>query len=87
MSQTNHAETEALLEQLLDASLGLMESRAMHCLTVADWLVLARAIAKAKGEPWKAADFLRPEDLENIAEDCADEWDEATDGPLPSLEG
>jgi len=53
-------------------------------LTIEEWTDLARAVAACQGR--KTADYLTEHDLEDIAERYALEWDEATDGPLPTLD-
>ena len=53
-------------------------------LTIEEWTDLARAVAACQER--KAADYLTEHDLDDIAERYALEWDEATDGPLPTLD-
>ena len=53
-------------------------------LTIEEWTDLARAVAACQER--KTADYLTEHDLEDIAERYALEWDEATDGALPTLD-
>ena len=76
--------TPEQLEAVLQAALRVLEARHAEMLTVEEWVGLARAVAAANGG--KTANLLTDRDLENIVE-YQMEWDEATDGPLPDLEG
>ena len=78
------APTQTQLEAVLQAALYLLGARQDHMLTIEGWTDLARAVAACQGR--KTADYLTEHDLEDIAERYALEWDEATDGPLPTLD-
>jgi len=76
--------THAQLEDVLQAALYLLGARQDQMLTIEEWTDLARAVAACQER--KTADYLTENDLEDIAERYAIEWDEATDGPLPNLD-
>jgi len=76
--------SEAQLEAVLQAALYLLGARQDQMLTIEEWADLARAVAACQGR--KTADYLTDRDLEDIAERYALEWDEATDGALPTLD-
>ena len=82
MSATNPS--EAQLEAVLQAALYLLGARQDQMLTIEEWTDLARAVAACQER--KTAEYLTDHDLEDIAERYALEWDEATDGALPSLD-
>jgi hypothetical protein len=75
--------TQAQLEDVLQAALYLLGARQDQMLTIEEWTDLARAVAACQER--KTAEYLTDHDLEDIAERYALEWDEATDGPLPTL--
>jgi len=75
---------EAQLEAVLQAALYLLGARQDQMLTIEEWTDLARAVAACQQH--KTADYLTDRDLEDIAERYALEWDEATDGALPTLD-
>jgi hypothetical protein len=77
--------TPAQLEAVLQAALYVLGARHDQMLTIEEWADLARAVAACQDR--KTADYLSEQDLEDIAERYALEWDEATDGPLPNLDG
>jgi len=77
--------TTAQLEAVLDAAGRLLGARQDQMVTVEEWTNLARAVAVCKGR--KTADLLTERDLEQVAEDPPLPWNEAIDGPLPSIEG
>jgi hypothetical protein len=62
----------------------VLAARRADMLTLGEWVDLARAVAAATGK--KTADLLTTRDLEDMADDYADEWDVAVDGPLPPAE-
>ncbi|MGD9791738.1 MAG: hypothetical protein AB7K52_15270 [Phycisphaerales bacterium] len=76
--------SEAQLEAVLQAALYLLGARQDQMLTIEEWTDLARAVARCQER--KTAEYLTDRDLEDIAERYALEWDEATDGALPSLD-
>jgi hypothetical protein len=78
------APTHAQLEAVLQAALYLLSARQDRMLTIEEWTDLARAVAVCQER--KTADYLTEHDLEDIAERYALEWDEATDGPLPTID-
>lgn len=67
---------------LFAAAPDLLAARQDGMVSVEDWMALARAVAACQER--KAADYLTEEDFDNIIENERD-WDEATDGPLPTL--
>jgi hypothetical protein len=75
---------ESQLEAVLQAALYLLGARQDQMLTLEEWTDLARAVAACQER--KTADYLTEYDLEDIAERYALEWDEATDGALPTLD-
>jgi hypothetical protein len=77
--------TIAQLEKALSAAEAVLGARQDQMLTVEEWADLARAVAACTGR--KTADLLTERDLEQVAEDPPLPWDEAVDGPLPSIEG
>ena len=84
MNATPAPNREAQLESVLQAALYLLGARQDHMLTIEEWTDLARAVAACQGR--KTADYLTEHDLEDIAERYALEWDEATDGALPTVD-
>lgn len=78
------AQTQPQLEAVLQAALYLLGARQDRMLTIDEWTDLARAVAACQER--KTADYLTENDLEDIAERYALEWDEATDGALPTLD-
>jgi len=84
MTAPHPTPTQAQLEAMLQAALYLLGARQDRMLTIEEWTDLARAVAACQGR--KTADYLTENDLEDIAERYALEWDEATDGPLPNLD-
>ncbi|MBX3387801.1 MAG: hypothetical protein KF768_14640 [Phycisphaeraceae bacterium] len=78
------APTQAQLDAVLQAALYLLGARQDQMLTIEEWTDLARAVAACQER--KTADYLTDHDLEDIAERYAFEWDEATDGALPTLD-
>lgn len=76
--------TQAQLDAVLQAALYLLGARQDRMLTIEEWTDLARAAAACQGR--KTADYLTEHDLEDIAERYALEWNEATDGALPTLD-
>jgi hypothetical protein len=81
MNATPAPDRESQLETVLQAALYLLGARQDRMLTIEEWTDLARAVAACQER--KTADYLTENDLEDIAERYALEWDEATDGPLP----
>ena len=77
------APTQVQLEAVLQAALFLLGARQDRMVTIEEWTDLARAVASCQER--KTADSLTENDLEDIAERYALEWDEAADGPLPNL--
>jgi len=75
---------EAQLEAVMQAALYLLGARQDHMLTIEEWTDLARAVATCQER--MTAEYLTDQDLEDIAERYALEWDEATDGALPTLD-
>ena len=75
---------QAQLEAVFQAALYLLGARQDQMLTIEEWTDLARAVAACQQR--KAAEYLTEHDLEDIAERYAFEWNEATDGPLPTLD-
>ncbi len=75
---------EPQLEAVLQAALSVLGARQDRMLTIEAWMDLARAVAACQQR--KTADYLTDHDLEDIAERSALEWDEAVDGPLPTLD-
>ena len=84
MTATPAPNREAQLEAVLQAALYLLGARQDQMLTIEEWTDLARAAAACQGR--KTADYLTEHDLEDIAERYALEWDEAVDGPPPTLD-
>jgi hypothetical protein len=76
--------TQSQLEAVLQATLYLLGARQDQMLTIDQWTDLARAVAACQER--KTADYLTEHDLEDIAERYALEWDEATDGALPTVD-
>ena len=76
--------SQAQLEDVLQAALYLLGARQDQMLTIEEWTDLARAVAACQERT--TADYLTGHDLEDIAERYALEWDEATDGALPTLD-
>jgi hypothetical protein len=75
---------EAQLEAVLQAALYLLGARQDQMLTIEEWTDLARAVAACQQR--KTAEYLTEHDLEDIAERYALDWDEATDGALPTFD-
>ncbi|MBX3435802.1 MAG: hypothetical protein KF847_20990 [Pirellulales bacterium] len=84
MTATPASSREAQLEAVLQAVHYLLGARQDQMLTIEEWTDLARAVAACQER--KTADYLTEHDLEDIAERYALEWDEAADGPLPTLD-
>ena len=84
MTATPAPNRETPLEAVLQAALYLLGARQDQMLTIEEWTDLARAVAACQER--KTADYLTEHDLEAIAERYAFDWDEATDGPLPTLD-
>ena len=84
MTATPAPNREAQLEAVLQAALYLLGARQDQMLTIEEWTDLARAVAVCQDR--KTADYLTEHDLDDIAERYALEWDEAVDGPLPTLD-
>ena len=84
MTATPAPNRESQLEAVLQAALYLLGARQDQMLTIEEWADLARAVAACQER--KTADYLTEHDLEDIAERYALEWDEAVDGPLPTLD-
>ncbi len=76
--------TQAQLEAVLQTALYLLGARQDRMVTIEEWTDLARAVAACQDR--KTADYLTENDLDDITERYALEWDEATDGPLPTLD-
>ena len=76
--------TQAQLEAVLQAALYILGARLDQMLTLEEWTDLARAVAACQQR--KTADYLTEHDIEDIAERYALEWDEATDGALPTFD-
>lgn len=72
------------LEAVLSAAGHLLGARQDQMVTVEEWANLARAVAACTGR--RTADLLTERDLEQAAEDPPLPWNEAVDGPLPSLD-
>jgi hypothetical protein len=81
---TPPADGDARLRAVLHAALALLGARRDDALSVDEWTRLAHAVAACQQR--HTADYLTEHDLEDIAERYALEWDEATDGPLPTLD-
>ncbi len=77
--------TQVQLEAVLNAAEALLGARQVEMVTVEEWAGLARAVAACTGG--KTRDLLTERDLEQVAADPPLPWDEAVDGPLPSVEG
>lgn len=73
------------LEAVRQATLYLLGARQDQMLTLEEWTDFARAVAVCQER--KTADYLTDRDREDIAERYTLEWGEATDGPLPNLDG
>ncbi|MBN8597942.1 MAG: hypothetical protein J0L78_09735 [Planctomycetes bacterium] len=84
MNATPAPNREAQLEAVLQAALYLLGARQDQMLSIEEWTDLARAVAACQER--KTAEYLTDHDLEDIAERYALEWNEATDGPLPTLD-
>ena len=84
MNATPVPNREAQLEAVLQAALYLLGARQGRMVTIEEWTDLARAVAACQER--KTADYLTENDLKDIAERYALEWDEATDGALPTLD-
>jgi hypothetical protein len=84
MSANPAPDREAQREAVLQAALYLLGARQDRMLTMEEWTGLARAVAACQGR--KTAEYLTDHDLEDIADRYALEWDEATDGALPTLD-
>jgi hypothetical protein len=84
MTATPAPNHETRLEAVLQAAIYLLGARQDQMLTIEEWTDLARAVAACQER--KTADYLTEHDLEDIAERYALEWDEAVDGPLPTLD-
>ena len=84
MTATPAPNRESQLEAVLQAALYLLGARQDQMLTIEEWADLARAVAACQER--KTAEYLTDHDLEDIAERYALEWDEAADGPLPTLD-
>ena len=84
MTATPAPNHETQLEAVLQAALYLLGARQDQMLTIDEWTDLARAVAACQER--KTADYLTEHDLEDIAERYAIEWDDATDGALPTLD-
>ena len=84
MTATPAPNHEAQLEAVLQAALYLLGARQDQMLTIEEWTDLARAVAACQER--KTAEYLTDHDLEDIAERYALGWDEAVDGPLPTLD-
>ncbi|MFM9994947.1 MAG: hypothetical protein ACKVU4_04000 [Phycisphaerales bacterium] len=76
--------TQTQLEAVLQAALYLLGARQDQMLTIEEWANLARAVAACQDR--KTAEYLTEHDLDDIAERYALEWDEATDGALPTFD-
>lgn len=70
-------------DAVLEAALALLEARASHMLTVDEWVVLARAVARCQG--MQTVGYLTDRDMDQVAESKMD-WDTDRDGPLPQIE-
>jgi len=75
---------EHLLEGVLHAALGLLAARQDRMVTIDEWAALARAVAACQQQ--HTAAYLTDNDLDDIAQTCSPDWNEATDGPLPKLD-
>jgi len=84
VSATPAPNREAQLEAVLQAALYLLGARQDQMLTIDEWTDLARAVAACQER--KTAEYLTDQDLEDIADRYALEWDEAIDGALPTLD-
>ena len=84
MDATPAPNRESQLEAVLQAALYLLGARQDHMLTIEEWTDLARAVAACQER--KTAEYLTEHDLEDIADRYALEWDEAADGPLPTID-
>ncbi len=76
--------TPEQLTAVLTAALQVLGARQDHMLGLDEWVDLARAVAVCTHG--KTATLLTDRDLDDAAEREID-WDEAADGPLPSLDG
>ena len=84
MTATPAPDREGQLEAVLQAALYLLGARQDHMLTIEEWTDLARAVATCQER--MTAEYLTDQDLEDIAERYALEWDEATDGAMPTFD-
>jgi hypothetical protein len=84
MNATPAPSRDSRLEAVLQAALYLLGARQDHMLTIEEWSDLARAVAACQER--KTAEYLTEHDLEDIADRYALEWDEAADGPLPTID-
>ena len=84
MTATPAHNRETQLEAVQQAALYLLGARQDRMVTIEEWTDLARAVAACQDR--KTADYLTEHDLEDIAERYALEWDESTDGALPSID-
>ena len=75
---------EMQLEAVLDAALNVLRARHDQMVTIDEWATLARAVAACQHR--KTADYLSDDDLDEIARYSAIDWDDATDGVLPTVE-
>ncbi len=75
--------TPEQLSAVLTAALQLLGARQDHMLGVDEWVDIARAVSACTHG--KTANLLTDRDLDDAAEREI-EWDEAIDGPLPSLD-
>lgn len=81
---TATAPTPEHLDAVLHAALDLLSARQDHMLTIDEWTNLARAVAACQER--QTAAYLTDDDLDDIAERAALDWDEAIDGPLPRFD-
>lgn len=79
------AATTQQLEAVLAAAADVLASRLDCMLTTEEWVALARAVAACTATT--TASLLTDRDLEDAAAAPALPRDEATDGPLPTLDG
>lgn len=68
-------------DAVLEAAKTLLERRQADMLTLEEHVALARAVGRATGKP--TAHYLTEQDLEDIAVDYPELWNEPQDGALP----
>jgi hypothetical protein len=84
MQDTPSPSREMQLEAVLDAALSVLRARHDQMITIDEWATLARAVAACQG--CKTSAYLSEDDLDEIARYSAIDWDETTDGVLPTVD-